>query len=1524
MKAGIMNKIKLLVATIILGFAGLSVDAQTYEISDGGTVNTCSGTLYDSGGASGDYGNNETETITICSDNSAPVELTFTSFETESCCDDLIIYDGPNTGNPIIGTYAGSELLGVTVVSSSNCLTLVFDSDGSITDPGWEAEISCLANCQDFTIDWESTDPPITNTDSMWINLCQGESVDFSVEANFPNNNIEYNQTEANTHFEWEVYDGDNNEVYEGDGMTDFSYTFDEEGGYYVTVTATDVNGCENQNFAQLRVRTSLTPIFSGAGILEDTVCPEDIVNLEGYGYVTPIEWSIPVQTEVADTSYLPDGNGVEYTSDINYTVFEPGQTLDNASDLFAICANMEHSYMGDLDIWIECPNGQETMLFEQACGSGWLGEATDGDSSPNPGVGYDYCWTETSSNGTWEDNCPGGSNSLPSGDYEPLESFSNLVGCPLNGTWTIHVLDNLGIDNGYIFSWQLYINPDLIPDDLWSYENEYDTTYSDVNTDVYWTGENIIEDIAGDALAQPSTSGDLDYVLHAVDDFGCTHDTTFTVHVRADTAYECCTTPAADAGPDDEVCSDTYTFHTTLDTAINTVEWSMISGPGIADFGGTETSTDPTVSVDTWGTYTFQLVEQNITPACCDTATVDITFYQTPNAQFSKTPILCYGDTTIIEYEGNASAAASYTWDFDGGIQNGTGQGPIEVYWNDAGLHEITLTVEENGCLSGDTVQTLINPVELTHALTTEDDRCYQACEGWAEVDAEGGTMPYTYSWGANNLNENLCAGNYGITVTDANGCETSETYTISEPAELVVTSSSSQDLSCFNANDGEMHISVSGGTGSPAYNWSDGGTGTDRINMAAGNYEVTVTDQNGCSLTEDFTLTQPDELLISVSPDQALCEGETVNINATAIGGTEPYTYYWDDGSGYFAGSNMLTVSPDTTTDYVVYVEDANGCQSPAASMTITVSPTMHLSLETEDNRCYNSCDGEARLTITGGIQPFNYSWAADGAIYQNICAGMYDVTVTDMLGCQVDTVFFIDQPPQLVGNVYTEPASCYGYDDGLAFVEVSGGTPGYSYLWPDGTQNDSVVIGAGNHTVTVSDAHNCRLELEAEVEEPTQLQLNLLSGDRWICQGNSTSLNAQAIGGTPFTGGTYDFYWTGTDSSSFVVHNPEVSPDTTTTYEVYAEDANGCTSSTDDVTVKVYPDLMIENVTTSYDSICPGDPAIVDVDVSGGNGGPYYMTLQTGDVVPSPFTVYPEETTMYYITLHDECGSPTVTDSIEIIVMPEPENNFVSDRVEGCPPLAVSFNELNEDQGNSYEWSFGDNGFAYTKNPTHIYENEGNYSVSLTVTSPFGCENTRSTENMIEVFPAPVADFYTDFNNVSVLDPEISFVSISENADSTFWFFGDGDSSLMAKPNHIFDGIGEYEVMLIAETEMGCRDTVVKTVRVKDEFTFYAPTAFTPNGDKDNDFFMVYGNGIDPNEFTLRVYDRWGELVFETEEYDNDNPIENAWDGTLLGNRYKGDRLLSPGVYYWYCKFKDYTGIWHEKEGTVNLIR
>jgi hypothetical protein len=483
MKAVIMNKKIFLTLSLVL-FAWIISNAQTYLISDEGTVSTCTGTLYDSG-ENGDYSNSEDYTIIICSDNSAPLILDFTTFYTESS-DHLTIYDGPNTSSTIIiNNASGTTLQGETITSSGNCLTLVWDSDYSVVYGGFAANISCALPCQDFNVNVGTVTPAITNLDSMWIDICVGESIDFNVVGDYPNNNTEYLQSDATTDFYWEVYDGDSNDLTHGIGMTNFGYSFDEEGGYILTITAIDNNGCANQNYLQIRIRVSISPIFTGVNIVQDTICVGQEVTLDGYGYVTPIQWSIPVQTEAADTAFLPDGSGIEYTSEITYQIFESGQTLDDVSDLYAICANMEHSYLGDLTVWIECPDGSTMELFDTYGGSGgsvFLGEPVDNDSDLTPGVGYDYCWVQGASD-TFEDFLSGtvptqtftdasgttytNHSYMPTSDYAPEGDWSDLQGCPLNGTWAIHVLDNIGIDNGYIFYWQLYLNPDLIPDDL-------------------------------------------------------------------------------------------------------------------------------------------------------------------------------------------------------------------------------------------------------------------------------------------------------------------------------------------------------------------------------------------------------------------------------------------------------------------------------------------------------------------------------------------------------------------------------------------------------------------------------------------------------------------------------------------------------------------------------------------------------------------------------------------------------------------------------------------------------------------------------------------------------------------------------------------------------------------------------------------------------------------------------------------------------------------------------------------------
>ncbi len=198
------------------------------------------------------------------------------------------------------------------------------------------------------------------------------------------------------------------------------------------------------------------------------------------------------------------------------------------------------------------------------------------------------------------------------------------------------------------------------------------------------------------------------------------------------------------------------------------------------------------------------------------------------------------------------------------------------------------------------------------------------------------------------------------------------------------------------------------------------------------------------------------------------------------------------------------------------------------------------------------------------------------------------------------------------------------------------------------------------------------------------------------------------------------------------------------------------------------------------------------------------------------------------------------------------------------------------------------------------------------------------------MIHIYPVPDIDFYTKPDNISMLNPEVEFYPVTSNTDSLYWYFGDGDSTISNRwsPVHTYEGVGIFRIELIGVNRYSCRDTTWKVIKVDDHFTFYAPTGFTPNYDGENDCFSVCGAGIDPYEFSIEIYDRWGELVFESKTFDENAGCEGcgdaAWDGTMQGDVIKGDELLPSGTYPWICVYKDVFGIEHKEEGVVKLIR
>lgn len=471
-----------------------------------GNITACSGTFFDPG-STGDYGDNQDFTYTICpSTPGAKLQALFTSFSTESCCDYLTIYDGSSTSAPTLGTYNGTNSPGTVQATPSNptgCLTFVFHSDISITSTGWEAVLSCIQPCQTITSNFVSSNEA-PGADGV-IRLCQGQSVNLVGSGTFSNSG-------TGATYVWSM----------GNGVTvtgtNINYTYPSVGSYSVNLTITDPSGCTNTNAINRNIQVSTTPTITTSAT-PATLCTNQTSAFAANVTMTP--YTVNCTPPVSGTTFLPDGSGVSYQTSITTNCFNPTQTITQISDFNNVCLTMEHSFLGDLQIELICPNGQTMILKSYAQGGGgtYLGNPID-DVTSGPGTGRIYCFTPTATtlmvNGaTSAAGTPSGS-SINGGNYMPTQSFSNLIGCPLNGAWTIRVTDNLSLDDGYIFNWDVNFNAALTSA----------TSFTPTIVSQGWVpAANLTSTSSTTANVVPTATGNNQCFTYSVtDNFGCTY----------------------------------------------------------------------------------------------------------------------------------------------------------------------------------------------------------------------------------------------------------------------------------------------------------------------------------------------------------------------------------------------------------------------------------------------------------------------------------------------------------------------------------------------------------------------------------------------------------------------------------------------------------------------------------------------------------------------------------------------------------------------------------------------------------------------------------------------------------------------------------------------------------------------------------------------------------------------------------------------------------------------------------------
>ena len=451
-----------------------------------------------------------------------------------------------------------------------------------------------------------------------------------------------------------------------------------------------------------------------------------------------------------------------------------------------------------------------------------------------------------------------------------------------------------------------------------------------------------------------------------------------------------------------------------------------------------------------------------------------------------------------------------------------------------------------------------LMEPDALTSSLSAlAGTTCAGSSTGRATVNAVGGTRPYTYAW-TNGERDSvavaLSAGNHEVTVSDARGCVVVAGVTIDDALALSV-SINPTGASCNGLANGSARVSsTSGGTAPYSYAWSNSQSGLTASGLGAGLYTLSITDANGCSLTEAVQIGEPSSLSVAVQVRDATCESlSNGSAQALVSGGTSPYVYLWNDGQ---TGRTATGLSGGGT--YTVSLTDANGCTAREV-VGIGEPPAVTLQILAQgDVSCHGGGDGSATVRANGGVGNYTYAWSNGvlGNMVNNLEASRgYAVTVTDANGCTLSRTLQVMEPSALsIDSVKTTDVLCFGGRGGGAVVYPSGGVAPYTYAWSSGqggNQNASN-LASGTYTVSISDANACTISTRATIDQPSTALSGQLTSSAALCAGQATGqISATVVGGT----GAYTYSWS--DGSTAAINTDLVAG----SYTVSITDALGC---------------------------------------------------------------------------------------------------------------------------------------------------------------------------------------------------------------------------------------------------------------------------------------------------------------------------------------------------------------------------
>ena len=730
----------------------------------------------------------------------------------------------------------------------------------------------------------------------------------------------------------------------------------------------------------------------------------------------------------------------------------------------------------------------------------------------------------------------------------------------------------------------------------------------------------------------------------------------------------------------------------------------------------------------------------------------------------------------------------------------------------------------------------------------------------------------------------------NYSFTITDQNGCP--HTFSGGPFNGPPVANAGPDVAACLN--DPVTLTATGGGT----YAWSNGANtaSTTVTPPSTQNFIVTVNDGTGCIDTDTVQVIINAVFDATITPAGPFCESNaSVTLNAADPGGTWSGPGITNASTGVF---DPAVAGPGThTIQYLI-----PGACGDTSTINITINPDADATI----NPSGPYCQDDPAVTLTG-IQAGG-TWSGPGIT--NAASGTFDPstagngthTITYTIGGACGDVQTTSITVNDIFDATITPAG--PFCTSTAPATLAAADPGGTWSGPGITNAatgifDPSVAGPGTHTIQYLIAGSCGDTATTTIQVIQDADATITPAGPYCILDNAVNLVAADPGGI----------WSGTGITSAAngTFDPGVSGpgNFTITYSISGVCGDVQTTNISVVnqiaaTINAAGPFCENAVPTALTAVNPG----------GTWSGPGITNSSTGMFDPS--VAGPGTHTITYIT----SGNCSDTSTINIVVNPLPVIDFTVDNASGCTPLTVTFTDNTNMPGATVLWDFDGGGTSTTTGSvTNTFVNPGCYNISLTVTSAQGCSSSLTNNNMVCVFANPVADFAFSPQPTTILQPEITFTNLSVGAATYSWNFAGLGSSTLQHPIFVFpaDTAMTYTVCLDVLSANGCPDNICHDVIISEEFLIYVPNAFTPDADGVNDIFYPVITGYEIDNFTLMIFNRWGELIYETEL------ASKGWDGTHKGQKCKED------VYVWKIKAKEQaTGDKRAFYGHVTLLR